>query len=297
MKSHIRHSSWAAILMAPGVLLAGLFIVLPFVLAVFLSFTDQRLVPNLNIPTSFVGWRNYARLLGRDEFWNALGNTTFFVAVIVPLQAGMALAAAMLLNSKLPARNLFRGIYFLPTVITMVIVSVIWSVLFSIDGFFNQAVRVLSFGTLDPVDWLRTETTAMPSIILLSAWHGFPFQMVIYLAGLQAINPELYEAAEVEGSNRWQVFRHVTFPSLRNTHVFVIVATTILGFKLFTQVNLLTQGGPRGSTETLVMLIYESGFRTGRVGFAAALSVLFFLIVLWISLIQRRLLGREGDQS
>ena len=296
MKRNIRHSSWAAILMAPGVLLAGLFIIVPFVLAFYLSFTDQRLVPNLNIPTSYVGWRNYARLFGRDEFWNALGNTTLFVAVIVPLQAGLALGAAMLLNSRLPARNLFRGIYFLPTVITMVVVSVIWSVLFSIDGFFNQLLEALSFGALGPVDWLRTEATALPAIILLSAWQGFPFQMVIYLAGLQAINPELYEAAEVEGSNRWQVFRHVTFPSLRNTHVFVVVATTILGFKLFTQVNLLTQGGPRGSTETLVMMIYETGFRTGRVGLGAALSVLFFAIVLAISLIQRRLIKSEGEQ-
>ena len=296
MKRNIRHSSWAAILMAPGVLLAGLFIIVPFVLAFYLSFTDQRLVPNLNIPTSYVGWRNYARLFGRDEFWNALGNTTLFVAVIVPLQAGLALEAAMLLNSRLPARNLFRGIYFLPTVITMVVVSVIWSVLFSIDGFFNQLLEALSFGALGPVDWLRTEATALPAIILLSAWQGFPFQMVIYLAGLQAINPELYEAAEVEGSNRWQVFRHVTFPSLRNTHVFVVVATTILGFKLFTQVNLLTQGGPRGSTETLVMMIYETGFRTGRVGLGAALSVLFFAIVLTISLIQRRLIKSEGEQ-
>lgn len=295
MKRNIRLSSWAAMLMAPGVLLAVLFIIVPFVLAFYLSFTDQRLVPNLNVPTSYVGWRNYARLLGREEFWNALGNTTLFVAVIVPLQAGLALGAAILLNSRLPARNLFRGIYFLPTVITMVVVSVIWSVLFSIDGFFNQMLTILSFGTLGPVDWLRNEATALPAIILLSAWQGFPFQMVIYLAGLQAINPELYEAAEVEGSNRWQVFRHVTFPSLRNTHVFVVVATTILGFKLFTQVNLLTQGGPRGSTETLVMMIYETGFRTGRVGFAAALSVLFFLIVLSISLIQRRLLKSEGD--
>ena len=279
--------------MGPGVLLTLLFIVTPFVLSIFLSFTNQRLVPNLNIPTEFIGFRNYERVLGRPDFWNALGNTGLFVALIVPIQGAIALGVAMLINSKLPMRNLFRGVFFIPTVMTMVVVSVIWAVLFRIDGFFNQFLDLLSFGMLGPVDWLTNETTAMGSLILLSAWQGFPFQMVIYLAGLQAINPELYEAAKVEGSTSWQTFRHVTFPSLRNTHVFIVIATTILGFKLFTQVNLLTQGGPQGVTETVVQLIYQNGFQQGKVGFASALSVVFFLTVLLISIAQRYFLTNE----
>jgi multiple sugar transport system permease protein len=279
--------------MGPGVLLTLLFIVTPFVLSIFLSFTNQRLVPNLNIPTEFIGFRNYERVLGRPDFWNALGNTGLFVALIVPIQGAIALGVAMLINSKLPMRNLFRGVFFIPTVMTMVVVSVIWAVLFRIDGFFNQFLDLLSFGMLGPVDWLTNEMTAMGSLILLSAWQGFPFQMVIYLAGLQAINPELYEAAKVEGSTSWQTFRHVTFPSLRNTHVFIVIATTILGFKLFTQVNLLTQGGPQGVTETVVQLIYQNGFQQGKVGFASALSVVFFLTVLLISIAQRYFLTNE----
>jgi len=284
---------WAAILMGPGVILTILFIIVPFVLSIYLSFTNQRLVPNLNIPTKFVGFLNYERALTRGDFWNALANTGLFVMIIVPIQGAIALSVAMLVNSKLPVRNLFRGIYFVPTVMTMVVVSVIWAAMFRIDGFFNQALDLLTFGALGPVDWLNEKSTALGSLILLSAWQGFPFQMVIYLAGLQAINPELYEAAKVEGSSRWQVFRHVTFPSLRNTHVFVVIATTILGFKLFTQVQLLTQGGPRGSTETLVMLIYEHGFQKGKIGFASALSVLFFLTVLIISIVQRFVLKND----
>mgnify|MGYP005989995441 FL=1 len=279
--------------MGPGVILTLLFIVTPFVLSIFLSFTNQRLVPNLNIPTEFIGFRNYERVLGRPDFWNALGNTGLFVALIVPIQGAIALGVAMLINSKLPMRNLFRGVFFIPTVMTMVVVSVIWAVLFRIDGFFNQFLDLLSFGRLGPVDWLTNEMTAMGSLILLSAWQGFPFQMVIYLAGLQAINPELYEAAKVEGSTSWQTFRHVTFPSLRNTHVFIVIATTILGFKLFTQVNLLTQGGPQGATETVVQLIYQNGFQQGKVGFASALSVVFFLTVLLISIAQRYILTNE----
>ena len=279
--------------MGPGVILTLLFIVTPFVLSIFLSFTNQRLVPNLNIPTEFIGFRNYERVLGRPDFWNAFGNTGLFVALIVPIQGAIALGVAMLINSKLPMRNLFRGVFFIPTVMTMVVVSVIWAVLFRIDGFFNQFLDLLSFGMLGPVDWLTNEMTAMGSLILLSAWQGFPFQMVIYLAGLQAINPELYEAAKVEGSTSWQTFRHVTFPSLRNTHVFIVIATTILGFKLFTQVNLLTQGGPQGVTETVVQLIYQNGFQQGKVGFASALSVVFFLTVLLISIAQRYILTNE----
>ena len=279
--------------MGPGVILTLLFIVTPFVLSIFLSFTNQRLVPNLNIPTEFIGFRNYERVLGRPDFWNAFGNTGLFVALIVPIQGAIALGVAMLINSKLPMRNLFRGVFFIPTVMTMVVVSVIWAVLFRIDGFFNQFLDLLSFGMLGPVDWLTNEMTAMGSLILLSAWQGFPFQMVIYLAGLQAINPEFYEAAKVEGSTSWQTFRHVTFPSLRNTHVFIVIATTILGFKLFTQVNLLTQGGPQGVTETVVQLIYQNGFQQGKVGFASALSVVFFLTVLLISIAQRYFLTNE----
>ena len=282
-------------LMAPAVVLAGVFIVVPFLLAIALSFTDQRLVPNPNLPTSFVGLRNYVRLFEREEFWNAFFNTAVFALVIVPLQCGIALAVAMLINTRLPARNLFRGIYFLPTVITMVVVSVVWSVLYKIDGFLNQALTTLTFGAVNPIDWLDNEVTALPAIIVLSAWQGFPFQMVIYLAGLQSINPELYEAAKVEGSSPWQTFWHVTMPGLRNTHIFVAVTTTILAFKLFTQVNLLTQGGPRGATETVVMLIYEAGFRTGRIGYAAAASVAFFVIVLAISMVQRLFLKSEEE--
>ncbi len=286
-------SAWA--MMAPALIMATVFIVVPFALAIVLSFTDQRLVPNINVPTDFVGIRNYYRLFDRPDFLNAFWNTFVFALFIVPIQSGIALAAAMLINTALPARNVFRSIFFLPTVITMVVVSVIWFVLFGNDGFFNQVLKTVTFGALDKVDRLHTRSTALPSIITLSAWQGFGFQMVIYLAGLQGINRELYEAADVDGATSWQKFMHVTMPSLRNTHVFVLVTTTIFAFKLFTQVNLLTQGGPEGSTQTVVRLIYESGFRNGTIGYAAAVSVAFFLIVLAISQIQRIFLTSEEE--
>jgi multiple sugar transport system permease protein len=211
----------------------------------------------------------------------------------VPLQCAMGLGAAMLINSTLPMRNLFRTIYFLPTVISMVVVSVIWSSLYQTEGFFNSAVHALSFGTAQPIDWLNNEYLAMPSLVLLSAWQGFPFQMIIYLAGLQSINKETYEAAEIEGASRWQEFWHVTMPGLRNTHILVAMTTTIFAFKLFTQVQLLTQGGPLDVTNTMVRLIFLLGFKQGQVGMGAAASVVFFILVLVISFIQRKLVKEE----
>lgn len=289
--AHQRRSAWA--LMLPALLLLSIFIVVPFLLAIGLSFTNQRLVPNPNAPTIFVGALNYLRLFARPEFVQAFWNTFLFALLVTPLQSAAALGAAVLLNSRLPGRNIFRGIFFLPTVITMVVVCVIWAALFRLDGFFNQALNALTFGTAGPIDWLRNPWTALPALVVLSAWQGFPFQMVVYLAGLQQISPELYEAARVDGASRWQEFWHVTMPGLRNTHIFVLVTTTILAFKLFTQVNLLTQGGPQGATQTVVRYIYEFGFQRGSVGIGAAASVIFFLVVLGISIGQRLVLKSE----
>lgn len=279
--------------LSPALALILLFIVLPFLLTVAFSFTDQRLVPNPNVPTEWIGWRNYARVFENEDFVRTLLNTAYFTVLVVPLQCGLGLAVAMLINTKLPMRQLFRGIYFLPTVISMVVVSVIWFSLFQMSGFFNSLLNALTFGLVDPVDWLGNPKTAMPALVLMSAWQGFPFQMVVYLAGLQSINTDLYEAARLDGANRWNEFWHITIPGLLNTHILVVMTTTILAFKLFTQVELLTKGGPSGVTDTLVRFIYLTGFRQGKVGIAAAAAVVFFLIVLAISLVQRRLVKEE----
>lgn len=280
-------------LLAPALALIGLFIILPFMLSVGFSFSDQRLVPNPNIATKFVGLRNYLRVWQEGAYLNAFWRTAYFVVLLVPLQCAMGLAAAMLINAKLPMRNLFRGIYFLPTVISMVVVSVIWASLYQMEGFFNSLLQTVTFGAVGPVDWLGNPWTAMLALVFMSAWQGFPFQMIVYLAGLQAISNDLYEASRIDGASRWQEFWHVTWPGLRNTHILVVMTTTILAFKLFTQVQLLTQGGPAGATDTLVRYIYMTGFRQGKVGMAAAAAVVFFLLVLGISLVQRVLVKEE----
>jgi len=201
---------------------------------------------------------------------------------------------AVLVNQKLRFINLFRTIYFSPVVTTMVVVAIIWYLLYNPgEGLINQMISFISFGKLGPYNWLNDTALALPAIMILSVWQGVGFQMVIYLAGLQGIPDELYEAGRVDGANAWQQFWQITIPQLRNTTIFVIISTTILAFKLFTQVWVMTKGGPQGATKTIIVLLYEEGFKMLRVGYASSIGVLFFLIVLAVSLIQRIYLKEE----
>lgn len=285
-----RWSGWAFVAVALALL--GVFVIGPFVMSIGLSFTNERLVSP--VPAQWVGLRNYRRLFADPDFWNALRNTATFAAVVVPLQSALSLALAMLINSSLPGRNLFRTIYFLPVIITATIICVIWGALYIFPGgALNAALVWATGGAFEPVNWLGDRRYAMGAIILCSIWASVGFQMVIYLAGLQTIPEDLYEAARMDAATPWQQFWWITMPMLRPTHVFVLIATTIFCFKLFTQVHVLTQGGPRGATDTLVRYIYVNGFSELRVGHASAATVVFLLIVLSIAMLQRAAIGRE----
>ena len=279
---------------APAILLLLVFLIVPFLMAIGLSFTDQRLIPNLNIPTRFVGFRNFVRLTADEAFLRGLLNNFYFVAVVVPVQTSMALLLAILVNQKLKRMNLFRTIYFSPVVTTMVVVAIIWTFLYNPgEGLINEFIQTITFGVLGPYDWLQSTRLVFPAIMLLSIWQGVGFQMVIYLAGLQEIPDSLYEAADVDGANRLQQFLHVTLPQLRNTTIFVVLATTILAFKLFTQVEVMTRGGPQNASMTTIVHAVHQGWGQLKVGYAAAISIVFFLIVLGISLLQRYFLREE----
>ncbi|MBC7249179.1 MAG: sugar ABC transporter permease [Anaerolineae bacterium] len=279
---------------APALILLIVFLLIPFLMAFGLAFTDQRLIPNPNLPTQFVELRNFARLFRDATFHRALFNNFLFALVVVPLQTSFALLLAILVNQKLRFTNVFRTVYFSPVVTTMVVVAIIWTFLYNPgEGLINAFIQAISFGRLGPYDWLTNTRLAFPAIMLLSIWQGVGFQMVIYLAGLQDIPGELYEAAQVDGANRWQQFWNITLPQLRNTTIFVVIATTILAFKLFDQVWVMTRGGPQEATMTTMILVYKEGFKQGRVGYASAIAVLFFLIVLGVSLVQRVFLREE----
>jgi multiple sugar transport system permease protein len=289
-----RETSTAWLFSLPALVLLLVFLVIPFILAFAFSFTDQRLIPNPNLPTEFIRLRNYIRLFADTTFYKALSNNFIFAVVVVPIQTAFALILAMLVNQKVKLVNLYRTIYFSPVVTTMVVVAIVWSFLYNPgEGFINQILKIVTFGRAEPLDWLKSPRLAFPAIMVLSIWQGVGFQMIIFLAGLQDIPKELYEAAQVDGAGRWRQFWSVTLPQLRNTTIFVVIATTILAFKLFDQVWVLTQGGPQQATMTTIVYLYRQGFSQLRVGYASTIAVVFFLIVLLISIIQRVVLKEQ----
>jgi len=276
----------------PAFLLLGVFLLVPAIMALGLSFSDQRLLPGPQ-PTQFVGLRNYVRLVSDTTFLRALRNNLYFTAVVVPLQCVFALFLALLTNQKVRGTILFRTIYFSPIATTMVVVAIVWTLLFNPDGIINSFLRLVSLGTISEVRWLQDPNLAMPAVMIMSIWQSVGFQMVIFLAGLQEIPESLYEAGALDGANAWQQFRFITLPQLRNTIVFVVVTTTILSFRLYTQVEVMTQGGPNGATNTMVRQMIETGFGKLQIGSASTIAVVFLAIVLTVSLVQRRFITSE----
>ncbi|MCE0505919.1 sugar ABC transporter permease [Roseivivax sp. GX 12232] len=247
----------------------------------------------------WMGWpwgENRVVVLARDVvFMKAVVNTVTFVAVVAPVQAGLALVLALLINQRLRGINVFRTIYFMPVVVSIVVVSLLWRFIYDgNDGLLNNLLETLTFGAFQPVDWLGNPGTALPSIMAMSIWQAVGFHMVIWLAGLQTISPTLYEAADIEGASRWQTFRYVTWPGLRNTAVLVLIVITMQAFALFAQIDVMTGGGPLDSTQTIVFQAVERGYGKQDISGGSTISVLLFLLVLTISLIQRYL-TRERD--
>ncbi|GGX19524.1 carbohydrate ABC transporter permease [Streptomyces lomondensis] len=277
---------------APAVVLLIVFVVVPLALTFALAFTDARLISPT--PARFVGLDNFTRLFQDPVFFKSLRNTAYFAAVVVPLQGGLALVLALLVNAKVRGVNFFRTVYFLPVVTSMVVVSLLWTFLYRQDGLVNHVLSALTLGHVEGRDWLGDPATAMPAIILMSVWQGVGFHMIIWLAGLQTIPAELYEAADLDGATRWHRFRHVTWPGLRATRTFVLITITIQALGLFTQINVMTEGGPLDSTTTVVYQAMRTGYEQQQTAYAASISLVFFVLVLAVSLVQR-FLTREKD--
>jgi multiple sugar transport system permease protein len=209
------------------------------------------------------------------------------------LQTGFALLLAVLVNRQLPGIRVFRAIYFTPVVMILAVSATIWVLIYSPDrGMANAFLRAVSFGALES-DWLDSPTMALPAIMLMSIWQGVGFQMLIILAGLQEIPAELYEASAIDGANRWQQFRYVTLPMLRNTLIFVVTVTTILAFRLFDQIWVMTQGEPLGNTSTMMFELVQVGYERQQIARGSAIAVIFFLIVLAVTAVQRVLIKEE----
>ena len=233
-------------------------------------------------------------LAARDPlFFRSLINTMLFALLVLPLQCGVALGLAVLVNQRLRGRIFFRTVYFAPVVTSMVVASIVWSFLLNTDrGLVNEILRSLVNDPDVGPDWLGDPRLALPAIAVMSAWQGAGFQMLVFLAGLQSIPAEQYEAATLMGANAWQRFVHVTLPGLRNTIIFVLVSTTLLAFGLFTQVDVMTLGGPLDSTSTVVYHAVRKGFEEQDIGYGSTITLVFFMIVLGVSAIQRMLTAK-----
>jgi len=273
---------------APALALIGLFFLLPVAGALLLSFTDFDLYALGDLSNlRFVGWRNYRLLFQDPLFWTALKNTLYFVLVGGPLSVGFSLGAALLVNHRLVrCKGLFRTVFFLPVVTTLVAVAVVWRYLYHPRyGLLNYGLGL--FGVA-PIDWLGDPDWAMPAIILMAVWKNFGFNMIIFIAGLQNIPVHLYEAAAIDGAGPWRQFRSVTLPMLTPTFLFVAIITLIGYFQLFAEPYVMTQGGPANSTLSIVLLMYQEGFRWWNMGYASAVAFVLFAIILAATLIQLR---------
>ena len=280
------------VLVLPSLVHLALFFLIPLAFSLWLSFHDWRGLNTRNPP--FVGLENYEFMLGGRRWWSALLNTLYYTFVSVPLGMVVSLGIAMLMNLRIRGVYLLRAIFFIPVITSWVAVSVVW--LWVLDGNIGLLNYGLSLIGIDGPDWLADPRTAMLALILIATWKGAGFQMIIWLAGLQGIAKELYEAAVVDGASALQRFRYVTLPLLAPTTFFLLITGVIGSFQVFTPVFVLTQGGPLGSTDVAVYRIYQRAFVNFDFGYASALAWVLFLLIFAATLVQlaymRRNLGR-----
>jgi multiple sugar transport system permease protein len=275
-----------------------------FILPNFVGFAALTLIPivatlglafmqwNSYSTPEWVGLDNFRRLWASETFWTALRNTAYYAAGHIPLTLVAALGFAILLNRRLRGIGIFRTALFFPYITSLVAVAVVWNMLLSPEvGPVNQMLRAI--GIDNPPGWTTSTTWAMPAVILASVWRDLGYYMILYLAGLQTIPGELYEAAQVDGASAWQRFWSITVPSLRPTTFFVLIMLTISSFKVFDLVQVMTEGGPGRSTLVLSQVIFREGITQGRFGYSSAVSMVLFVIVLTITLVQFRLQRRS----
>ena len=283
---HDNHTAAAWLFLAPAMAAIAIFFVVPVLSAFIMSLTDFDVYALGDISVvRFMGFHNYVRIFQTPLFWTALKNTFYFVLVGGPLSVAASLGAALMVSSKLARfKSFFRTVYFLPVVTSLVAVAVVWRYLYHpAHGLLNL---FLSWFGVAPIDWLGNPAIAMPAIIVLAVWKNFGYNMLIFIAGLQNIPDDLYEAARIDGAGAWRQFVDITIPMLAPTTVFVVMITIIGYFQLFAEPYVMTEGGPMNATTSIVLMMYEQGFRWWNMGFAAAIAFVLFVVILFFSLVQ-----------
>lgn len=272
----------------PVVILAVIFIVIPFAMSVGYSFTNKQLIPKAGISTSFNGIANYIKIFTSNVTLLSFRNTFIYALIVVPFTLVLGTLLAVFVDRQVKGIKIFRLIYFSPQIVTMTVVAVVWAFIFSSNsnGLLNSILQLFH---LSPQKWLQDSNWALVCIAIMYIWQSLGMQMLIILGGLQYIPQELYEAGEIDGCNTLDKFRYITVPGLKNTLVYVLVSVTINSLKVFTQVHVLTNGGPSNATTTVVFQLYKAGFVNGQIGYSSAIAVVFFLLVMILSLFQNKL--------
>lgn len=273
----------AYLFLAPNLLIFFLFTILPSLMALFLSLTRYDILT----PIKWIGLQNYQQLIGDQIFFLTLKNMLLYVVMFVPAMVGLSLLIAIALNRPVPGMKFFRTLFYLPMITSSIAAATVWVWLLQRNyGLINQ---VLALVGINGPAWLADTRTALFAIVLVTLWQGLGGNIILYLAGLQGIPRMYYEAAVIDGANPWQCFRYITWPSLRNTTVFITTVVLINSFQLFDQAYVMTQGGPGQSTLTSVYYIYQMGFQQLRMGYASAMAFVLFLIIMVFSFINMRL--------
>ena len=267
-----------------------IFVLYPIVFSICVSMTDYS---GLTWDMRFVGFSNYARAFKDRVFLKALSNTFLFVLITVPATTTISLLLAVLLTSGIKFKRLFQAGYFLPSVISMVVISMIWLYIYSATGPLNTLLRSLGFD-VPARSWLASERTALGSIMVMDVWSAVGYYTVLFVAGLQSLPLQLYEAARIDGATKWQIFKRITLPLLKPTILFVVSINSIRSFQIFTEIFTLTGGGPANSTQTIVHYLYDVSFRKFEMGYGSAIAYVLLFIVLAITVIQRKML--KGEQ-
>jgi multiple sugar transport system permease protein len=293
-KQRDREAFTGYVFMAPTIIVAGAFLILPVIFAVILSFYKVQLLGEVNF--HFLGFKNFIRMFSDERVWIALRNTAEYALIVVPIQTILALTLALILNSQIRGKHWFRIIFFLPTVTSSAVLTLIFMWIYNSNGLLNT---ILSFFGLPSYNWLGDPAVALKGIMIMNIWSTAPLFMVIYLAALQDIPESLYEAATLDGANPWEKLWYITLPFLQPVTFFVVVMGMIGTFQLFDQSYIFSagSGGPNNSTLTIVLLIYQYAFKSLDMGYALALTLVLALILITATFVQRKVFGEErlGD--
>nr|WP_289037160.1 sugar ABC transporter permease [uncultured Allobacillus sp.] len=280
----------AWLFLSPAAILLLLFSLIPIGWVIYLSFTSY----NVFTPPEFVGLENYKTAFEDGDFWKALKNTFFYWIMVTPAITVISLLLAILVNQKLMGIKMYRLAFYFPVLVSVVITALLWKWMFASEGLLNYLISLIG---IDAIPWLTSENTAMISIAIVTVWQGIGYYMIIYLAGLQAISPQLYEAAEIDGAGFWRKHMSITFPLIRPIIFFVTVISTMGAFKEFTLMLVMTGGGPLKSTTTLVYMVYQEAFENINFGYASAIAVLLFVVILLITILNMIAQDRKDQSS